>query len=394
VGEDIGVGAGAGAAASGKIEGLGEEEADILLNYTRYFYTKIAAPPAAGRRQKYTSIVKMDATDLFGVGGIGDFREPIKIRGRKKRCIITEQHVTVQDNIGRCPSPPSLSSHHAPPTPPKNRRKQKKQNQKQLISEMFDFNTGPAPPLSDVSHASASAVSSSTTAAGVSRAEIDAKFSKPKNKSQELYQRTLNDKTKKIVIATGPAGTGKTLFATEYAVRHFKYGNVEKLIFTRPSVAVDEDIGYLPGTAEEKISHYVRPIYDILYRHYSPREVTAMLEEKVIEIVPLGFMRGRTFQHCCIIADEMQNSTVAQMKMILTRIGENSRIFITGDLEQHDRRGEKNGLEDFLGKFKGRRSTSIDSIEFDKNDIQREEVIKEVLDIYSGDTVVDYYSPV
>jgi phosphate starvation-inducible PhoH-like protein len=94
-------------------------------------------------------------------------------------------------------------------------------------------------------------------------------------------------------------------------------------------------------------------------------------------------MRGRTFKNCWIVADEMQNSTVAQMKMLLTRIGENTRMVITGDLEQHDRGDETNGLEDFLSKFKGKRSSSIHSIDFDKNDIQREDIIREVLDIYS-----------
>ena len=127
---------------------------------------------------------------------------------------------------------------------------------------------------------------------------------------------------------------------------------------------------------------WIRPIYDILYNFMSPKEVESLLIEKVIEISPLGFMRGRTFKNCWIVADEMQNSTVSQMKMLLTRIGENSRLIITGDCEQHDRKNEINGLEDFLGKIKGRRSGSISSVEFDKCDIEREEVVKEVLEIY------------
>ena len=116
----------------------------------------------------------------------------------------------------------------------------------------------------------------------------------------------------------------------------------------------------------------------------SVKEVQTLLEDKVIEISPLGYMRGRTFKNSYIVADEMQNSTISQMKMLLTRIGENSRIIITGDLDQHDRIGEINGLEDFLEKFRGKRSSSIHSIEFENGDIQREEVVKEVLDIYSG----------
>jgi len=222
------------------------------------------------------------------------------------------------------------------------------------------------------------------------RANFENKFTKPKNESQEEYEHILNTKTKKIVVATGPAGTGKTLFATEFGVKNFLMGTYEKLIFTRPSVSVDEDLGFLPGTLEDKMAPWVRPIYDILYNFMTPKEVTALIEEKIIEIAPLGYMRGRTFKNCWIVADEMQNSTVSQMKMLLTRLGENSRLVITGDLEQFDRMNELNGLDDFLSKFKGKRSSSITSIEFQKSDIQREEVVKEVLDIYSGD-IPEYY---
>lgn len=216
------------------------------------------------------------------------------------------------------------------------------------------------------------------------------KFTKPKNRHQEDYVNHLRNRNRKIIVASGPAGTGKTLFATEYGVRNFLLGNCEKLIFTRPSVAVDEELGFLPGTLEEKMAPWVRPIYDVLYTFISPKEVIELMEEKVIEIAPLGFMRGRTFKNAWIVADEMQNSTISQMKMLLTRLGENSRMVITGDLEQHDRAGEINGMEDFLGKFKGKRSSSISSFEFDKSDIQREEVVKEVLDIYSGDMPIAY----
>jgi phosphate starvation-inducible PhoH-like protein len=222
------------------------------------------------------------------------------------------------------------------------------------------------------------------------RTAFDNKFTKPKNHHQEEYVAHLRNKNRKIIVASGPAGTGKTLFATEYGVRNFLLGNYEKLIFTRPSVTVDEELGFLPGTLEEKMAPWVRPIYDVLYTFVSPKEVQELMEEKIIEIAPLGFMRGRTFKNAWIVADEMQNSTISQMKMLLTRLGENSRIVITGDLEQHDRVGEINGMEDFLSKFKGKRSSSISSFEFDKSDIQREEVVKEVLDIYSGDLPTTY----
>jgi phosphate starvation-inducible protein PhoH len=225
---------------------------------------------------------------------------------------------------------------------------------------------------------------------GNERAMFESKFTKPKNDSQTYYATLLKQKSKKIVVATGPAGTGKTLFATEHGVKMFLTGQYEKLVFTRPSVSVDEDLGYLPGTLEDKMAPWVRPIYDVLYNFISPKEVTSLMEDKIIEISPLGFMRGRTFKNCWIVADEMQNSTISQMKMLMTRLGENSRLVVTGDLEQYDRPNEINGLEDFLSKFKGKRSSSISSIEFYKDDILREAVVKEVLDIYGGDLPADY----
>ena len=217
--------------------------------------------------------------------------------------------------------------------------------------------------------------------------EFDKKFVTPKTDSQTNYVRLLKDTNKKIVVANGPAGTGKTLFATEYGIRYFLTDTYEKLIFTRPSVSVDEDLGYLPGTLEEKMAPWVRPIYDILHKFFSSKQMTYMMEEKIIEIVPLGFMRGRTFQNAWIVADEMQNSTVAQMKMLLTRLGDNSRLVVTGDLDQHDNGFNENGLNDFLNRFRGRRSGSISSFEFTKVDVQREEVVKEILDIYGKETL-------
>ena len=214
------------------------------------------------------------------------------------------------------------------------------------------------------------------------------KFSKPRNSSQHKLLSSLKQKDYKIVIASGPAGTGKTLFGVEQGIRNYILGNYEKIIFTRPTVTVDEDLGYLPGTLEEKLNPYIRPIFDILYNFISPKEVENMITDKIIEISPLGFLRGRTFKNCWIVADEMQNSTISQMKMLLTRLGENSRLIITGDLEQNDRHGELNGLEDFLNKMKGRRSDSISSVEFDRTQVEREDVVKEVLEIYETNKIL------
>ena len=217
-------------------------------------------------------------------------------------------------------------------------------------------------------------------------------FMRPKNAHQTSYVELLTNPSKKIIVVSGPAGTGKTLFATEYGIANLQSGEFEKIIFTRPSVSVDENLGYLPGSMEDKMAPWIRPIYDILYQHYSPTEVDDMLAQKIIEIAPLGFMRGRTFKNAWIVADEMQNSTVGQMKMLLTRLGENSRLVVTGDLEQHDRPNEINGLEDFLTKFRGtgQRSLSISSMEFQTEDVQREPVVKEVLDLYSACYIPTY----
>jgi phosphate starvation-inducible PhoH-like protein len=290
-------------------------------------------------------------------------------------------------------------------------RKNKKQNEKQIKKDMINvFYAGEIEKIEQERENARERKSRKQTAPAITSAVekpyeyihhmsskekegFDAKFTKPKNENQEEYVNLLKQKGKKIVVATGPSGTGKTLFATEFGVRNFMTGVYEKLIFTRPSVSVDEELGFLPGTLEEKMAPWIRPIYDVLYNFLTPKEVTTLLEENIIEIAPLGYMRGRTFKNCWIVADEMQNSSVSQMKMLMTRLGENSRMVITGDLEQYDRHDEMNGLEDFLEKFKGKRSSSISSFVFQLADIQREEVVKEVLEIYGGEIPADYCVP-
>jgi len=276
-----------------------------------------------------------------------------------------------------------LETNTAPP-PKRRGRKSKKQTEKELLNEYI------AEYEQKSSGKQRKLYENMVYLSPNEKSNFESRFTQPKNIHQEQYVDTLKNKTRKIIVASGPAGTGKTLFATEFGVKYFLLGVYEKLIFTRPSVTVDEELGFLPGTLEEKMAPWVRPIYDVLYTFLSPREVQELMEEKIIEIAPLGFMRGRTFKNAWIVADEMQNSTISQMKMLLTRLGENSRLVITGDLEQNDRPSEINGMDDFLNKFKGRRSSSISSFEFDKTDIQREEVVKEVLDIYSGDIPPNY----
>jgi phosphate starvation-inducible PhoH-like protein len=205
-----------------------------------------------------------------------------------------------------------------------------------------------------------------------------------RNKHQETYLNKLQDDTKNIVFAIGPAGTGKTLLAVQTGIKLYQDGMVDKIIVTRPAVSVDEDLGFLPGTLNEKMAPWTRPIFDVLGEYYQQKDIEKMLYEGIVEISPLAYMRGRTFKNAYIIADEMQNATQNQMKMLLTRLGENSKMVVTGDLNQADRLKD-NGLVDFIDKIKGHRFNHIDAVYFDRQDIERHEAVKEVLDIYGDD---------
>ncbi len=203
----------------------------------------------------------------------------------------------------------------------------------------------------------------------------------PRNLHQEEYLLKLLDQTKNIVFALGPAGTGKTLLACQVGVKLFKEGLVDKIVVTRPAVSVDEEHGFLPGTLEQKMAPWTRPIFDVLSEYYYARDIENMIREGVIEISPLAFMRGRTFKNAYIIADEMQNATPNQMKMLLTRLGEGSKMVVTGDLNQADRL-QDNGLIDFCNRLKGKNLDLLDIVQFGNKDIERHEAVKEVLSIY------------
>ena len=206
----------------------------------------------------------------------------------------------------------------------------------------------------------------------------------PRNRNQETYMLKLLDKDKDIVFGIGPAGTGKTLLAVQIAVKLFKEGEVEKIIVTRPAVSVDEDLGFLPGTLEQKMAPWTRPIFDVIREYFTAREITMMIDEGIIEIAPLAYMRGRTFKNSFILADEMQNATPNQMKMLLTRIGEGSKMVVTGDLAQADRLTD-NGLVSFIRHLYTRDLTRLDIVNFEHRDIERHEAVKEVLAIYGDE---------
>jgi phosphate starvation-inducible protein PhoH len=206
----------------------------------------------------------------------------------------------------------------------------------------------------------------------------------PRNRNQEHYVLQLLDPEKDIVFGIGPAGTGKTMLACQSAVKNFLEGKVERIIVTRPAVSADEDLGFLPGTLEEKMAPWTRPIFDVFREHFYANEIENMIAEGVIEISPLAYMRGRTFKDSYIIADEMQNATPNQMKMLLTRIGVGSKMVVTGDLNQADRLKD-NGLIDFIGHLKDYNAQRITVVNFTNKDIERHEAVKEVLKVYGDE---------
>lgn len=206
----------------------------------------------------------------------------------------------------------------------------------------------------------------------------------PKTVNQEDFFLKLCDHKQYIVIAAGPAGTGKTYMAMQAAVRGLQNNICSKIVLTRPAVGVeDEQHGFLPGNLTAKMEPWTRPLFDVLREYYRPQEITQMMDNQIIEISPLAYMRGRTFKDAWVIADEMQNATPEQMKMLMSRIGQNSRIIVTGDVEQTDRSNHKNGLKDLLMRLKNQPTEGIAVCQFSVRDIQRHHIIGEVLRLYN-----------
>ena len=210
-------------------------------------------------------------------------------------------------------------------------------------------------------------------------------FYKAKSLNQQNYINAINNEDIKIVAGVGPAGCGKTLFACLQAVNYLKSNKVEKIILTRPVVSVDEELGFLPGNINKKMDPWTKPMFDIFSEFYKKQEIDNMVHNNVIEISPLGLMRGRTFKNAIVIADEMQNSLPSQMFMLTTRIGENSKMIITGDLLQSDLK-VKNGLYDFIEKYNSysliKSVNNINIIKFDNSDIERSQIVKTILEMY------------
>jgi phosphate starvation-inducible protein PhoH and related proteins len=203
----------------------------------------------------------------------------------------------------------------------------------------------------------------------------------PIGERQIEYCKLLGDKGVSVLAGVGPAGCGKTAFACHAAVRALSSGDVDRVVLTRPLVAVDEELGFLPGSMEQKMDPWIRPMMDIMTEFYSGADIRRLMDDGIIEIAPLAYMRGRTFRRAFLIADEMQNSSPNQMLMMLTRVGEGSRLVITGDLLQSDRSGA-NGLADFYSRVKSCDDPAIRYVNFGVDDVQRSSVVASILRLY------------
>jgi phosphate starvation-inducible PhoH-like protein len=208
-----------------------------------------------------------------------------------------------------------------------------------------------------------------------------------------LYSKHLTNPKVKIVVATGSSGSGKTLLASTNAVVDLLDKRVKRIVITRPQVTLDEQMGFIPGTIENKMMPWLLPIYDCFKEYITTQRLKEYVNNGEIEICPLAYLRGRTFHNSWIIADEVQNTTINQMKSLTTRIGQESRLVMTGDLDQCDMSGQ-NGLQDFIERYKRCKNAyedfdvNVDEdpiriVEFSLEDVKRSEIVRHVLDMYS-----------
>lgn len=208
---------------------------------------------------------------------------------------------------------------------------------------------------------------------------IGSKAIKVKNVTQFKYIETIENST--ITFGIGPAGTGKTFLAVASAVKMYTDEKIKKIVLTRPAVEAGERLGYLPGDLSQKIDPYLVPLFDSLEYFFGNETLQYLIEKRNIEIVPLAYMRGRTLNNACIILDEAQNATVSQIKMFLTRLGEDSKMIITGDETQIDLNNR-----DFSGLKKTRKSLSnieeISVVEFKNSDIVRNKIVSKILEVF------------
>jgi phosphate starvation-inducible protein PhoH and related proteins len=198
-----------------------------------------------------------------------------------------------------------------------------------------------------------------------------------KTKNQEAYLNAIY--SAQLVFATGPAGVGKTYLATAAAAAELQSHNIDKIIITRPAVEAGENLGFLPGELEEKFDPYLQPFKDVLYRRLGRSFTDYLIQSGKIEATPLAYIRGRTFRNAVVILDEAQNTTPAQMKMFLTRIGEDCTTIVNGDPRQTDIKGPS-GLMDAVNRLK--KLAAVRVIEFDRSDIVRSGLVQDIVEAY------------
>lgn len=198
-----------------------------------------------------------------------------------------------------------------------------------------------------------------------------------KTGSQKGFYQSIQDNI--LTFGPGPAGGGKTYVGTMAGCEMLERGSVDRLVFTRPMVEAGEKIGFLPGPLEEKFAPYFAPILEILEERYGVVQLRAMLQEKLIKIAPIAFLRGHTFKNCFVLFDEAQNTTTNQMRLFLTRIGENAKICVTGDLDQMDTQG-RSGMADAMERLKG--LDRVGETWFTAADIVRSGLVREIVERY------------
>ena len=217
---------------------------------------------------------------------------------------------------------------------------------------------------------------------GVIVYDIKGRPIRAKTENQQMLVKAYNKQD--LMFVVGPAGTGKTYTAIALAVKALKNKEVRRLILSRPAVEAGEKLGFLPGDMKEKIDPYLRPLYDALEEMIQPARLKEMLEDGTIQIAPLAFMRGRTLSDAVVILDEAQNTTSAQIKMFLTRMGFNTKMIVTGDCTQIDRPvAQRSGLEEAMRILKGVKGISL--IEMNKKDIVRNPLVTRIVDAYEKD---------
>ncbi len=206
---------------------------------------------------------------------------------------------------------------------------------------------------------------------------------KGRSPRQRFYIKELEHGETPFIVAYGPAGTGKTMPAAIHAINELCAGNIKKIIITRPLVTMDEEeLGFLPGTLVEKASPFLIPLLDIFEEHLGAMKLRSLMENNIIEVAPLAFMRGRTIANCLVIFDEAQNASPKQCLSLLTRIGDNARIIITGDVEQTDRTTGQNGLRDMLTRIERTGNPNFSVYEFERSDVVRHPAIESILEMY------------